>query len=96
MALMAACYCMGPQNGEPLCPCRMRAFPSFLDPFKPLADFAEAAERKFNRFTILAKHMPHCPSCNNEQVQLIDQNPVPAWWRCRICTHPFTFEPEIT
>lgn len=22
---MAACMCMGPQNGEPLCPCQMRA-----------------------------------------------------------------------
>ena len=20
----AACFCIGPQNGEPLCPCRMR------------------------------------------------------------------------
>lgn len=20
-----ACYCVGPQNGEPLCPCQMRA-----------------------------------------------------------------------
>ncbi len=22
---MSGCYCVGPQNGEPLCPCRMRA-----------------------------------------------------------------------
>jgi hypothetical protein len=22
---MSTCYCMGPQNGEPLCPCQMRA-----------------------------------------------------------------------
>ncbi len=22
---MATCHCMGPQNGEPLCPCQMRA-----------------------------------------------------------------------
>lgn len=21
---MSACYCIGPQNGQPLCPCRMR------------------------------------------------------------------------
>ena len=20
------CYCIGPQNGEPLCPCKMRSF----------------------------------------------------------------------
>ncbi len=23
--LPSACYCMGPQGGEPLCPCQMRA-----------------------------------------------------------------------
>ena len=24
MSEVRACYCMGPQNGQPLCPCRMR------------------------------------------------------------------------
>jgi hypothetical protein len=22
---MSGCFCIGPQNGEPLCPCRMRS-----------------------------------------------------------------------
>lgn len=26
------CYCMGPQNGEPLCPCRMKAAESDCKP----------------------------------------------------------------
>ena len=26
---MATCFCMGPQNGEPLCPCQMRALGVF-------------------------------------------------------------------
>lgn len=24
MSNNSSCYCIGPQNGEPLCPCRMR------------------------------------------------------------------------
>lgn len=27
-----ACCCMGPQNGEPLCPCMMRAAAGWLAP----------------------------------------------------------------
>ena len=23
---MSGCFCMGPQNGEPFCPCKMRQF----------------------------------------------------------------------
>ncbi len=31
MSLSATCACIGPQNGEPLCPCQMRAARSYLD-----------------------------------------------------------------
>lgn len=27
---MSMCACMGPQNGEPLCPCQMRAARDYL------------------------------------------------------------------
>lgn len=33
---MSVCFCMGPQNGEPLCPCQMRAARSYLGEVKAL------------------------------------------------------------
>ena len=42
---MATCNCMGPQNGAPLCPCMMGAFPAAqpqsLVHFQPTVYFAD-------------------------------------------------------
>lgn len=42
-----SCFCVGPQNGDPECPCRMRARSAFksndwLDGFEAGQKFAEA------------------------------------------------------
>lgn len=34
---MVTCNCLGPQNGEPLCPCQMRAASGYLAGAAPLA-----------------------------------------------------------
>ena len=43
-----ACFCVGPQNGEPLCPCRMRDVQirdgRYVLPERDLGPIAEAAK----------------------------------------------------
>ena len=34
-----------------------------------------------------------CPSCNEDQIQLIAFHKKPAKWRCRICSFVFEYEP---
>lgn len=39
----------------------------------------------------LCKNPPKCPVCEDAQVQLVDWILIPdtAFWKCRICKHPF-------
>jgi len=53
------------------------------------------AEYWTNRRNFLSKSVPRCPACNDGQVQLIDLFPTPAGWKCRICKHKFSWEPEV-
>lgn len=52
----------------------------------------EWLEKMVTRREWLCTHVPHCPACTDEQVQLIDHHE-PALWCCRICKHRFTYEP---
>lgn len=45
-----------------------------------------------NRRISLSKKVPKCPSCKDEQVQLVEYNVSPAQWKCRKCKHKFSFE----
>lgn len=47
-----------------------------------------------SRREYLCKHIPICPKCENEQVQLLDHLITPAEWRCRSCRHSFLFVPK--
>lgn len=42
----------------------------------------------------LAKSIPLCPKCSNEQVQLTSYMDCLASWRCRICYYRFNYEPR--
>lgn len=43
----------------------------------------------------LCRHVPRCGECAEaEQIQLVEWFDTPATWKCRICGHRFTFEPE--
>ena len=46
------------------------------------------------RRDLLCSHVPHCPRCREQmQIQLRLLGP-PAEWRCRMCKHPFVYEPN--
>lgn len=47
-----------------------------------------------NRRSALGICPPQCLKCNHVQVQLVRSDIVPAEWKCRICKHPFLFEPD--
>jgi hypothetical protein len=47
-----------------------------------------------DRLDFLSRHPPRCAACDHEQIQLMDYFHSPAEWRCRICKHRFTFEPD--
>lgn len=48
---MSACNCLGPQNGEPLCPCQMNAARSHIDQWRGLtaADVIDVITGKRSR-----------------------------------------------
>ena len=56
-------------------------------------DFLSWLEDREKRQDHILKHVPKCPSCGSEQVQIM-RFVAPAQWRCRICKVAFEFEPE--
>lgn len=48
-----------------------------------------------DRVAMLCHHAPRCPACNDVQVQVVDYTHTPALWKCRMCKHRFSFEPEV-
>jgi hypothetical protein len=53
---------------------------------------SEELLRRADRRDLLAKHVPQCPACFRNQVQLLDHG-TPAQWKCRVCRVCFEFEP---
>lgn len=51
------------------------------------------SQRMAKRRELLSKHVPVCPKCSHEKIQLIQWTQLPALWKCRKCEHPFTYEP---
>lgn len=56
-----------------------------------MADLDAVAERR----AFLSKHGPLvCPRCGYEKQNQLMHDRKPAQWRCRMCRHYFTCEPE--
>jgi ribosomal protein L37AE/L43A len=49
--------------------------------------------RLSDRREFLGRHVPQCPACHRNQVQLLNHG-VPAQWKCRVCRVCFEFEPS--
>lgn len=47
-----------------------------------------------DRLAMLSHHAPACAACASPQVQVIDYFHTPALWKCRLCKHRFSFEPD--
>lgn len=62
--------------------------------YEDLKNAIEEAMAMQPRYHHLCSHVPKCPACGHEQVQLLMRHTPPAEWRCRICKHRFTYEPE--
>jgi hypothetical protein len=54
-----ACNCIGPQNGEPLCPCQMRGVTIKDGRYQRVEDLGPVVKHKFNKdsFTIKSRDL---------------------------------------
>lgn len=68
------------------------AFDKIAEGLREAVCHAELLRTIFKRQDEVFGNVPKCPSCGNEQVQIIDWNK-PAQWKCRICKFKFEFEP---
>lgn len=62
------CNCMGPQNGEPLCPCRMKAVKPTGYEFKPDWELPPAENLAVLLSIVMAANVRDWPGATDEEL----------------------------
>ena len=59
------------------------------DPFEEAVMHTTARRKSFSKLKM------SCPDCGSPQMQLVDWISKPSFWKCRMCSFGFSFEPTV-